>query len=118
MITGTSFGAGTGRRLAHVAAFLAEPRYLSLRPKSAAAEDLGFLGIVDANRAPENAELADLIEALNHPKAITIAQMTTVADGEFGMWIRDERTAVSSLTGWKNAAMCRSAMMSPKMAFG
>ena len=42
-------------------------RPLRLRPEGAAAEDPAFWEIVDAGRAPEDAEMADVLEAIGDP---------------------------------------------------
>jgi hypothetical protein len=46
---------------------------------------------VDANRAPEDAELADVLDRLGNPDATTIARLTNAADGEFKEWISDRK---------------------------
>jgi hypothetical protein len=48
-----------------------------------------FWDIVDANRAPEDAELADALDAMSRPSATTVDRIATFADAELGIWIRD-----------------------------
>ena len=48
--------------------------------------------IVDANRAPEDAELADVLDRLQNPNATTIIRIRNAATGSFGMWITDRKS--------------------------
>jgi hypothetical protein len=47
--------------------------------------------IVAANRAPEDAELADVLDRMGNPDATTLIRITGSADGDFEEWIRDRR---------------------------
>jgi hypothetical protein len=50
--------------------------------------------IVDANRAPEDAELADVFDALGNRPALTIADIISYATNEsFAEWLRDRRNS-------------------------
>ena len=51
----------------------------------------GFWQIVQSNMAPENVELADILDALGNPKAVTIDQVDDKAGGEFSRWLRDPK---------------------------
>jgi hypothetical protein len=75
----------------HVAAYLAELDISTFDPKAPPPKTPAFWDIVDASRAPEDAELADVIDAMKKPDATTIKQITSMADGEFGEWIRDRK---------------------------
>jgi hypothetical protein len=61
-------------------------------PKTAA-----FYEIVGASRAPEDAELADVLEALGQPEAVTLDTIQTKAFTmdryEFAQWFRDRKNA-------------------------
>jgi hypothetical protein len=46
---------------------------------------------VDANRAPEDAELADAIDHMNNPDAFTLEQLKYSADGEMAVWLGDRK---------------------------
>jgi hypothetical protein len=46
---------------------------------------------VDADRAPEDAELADVLDKLGNPAATTIARIANAATGDFEVWIRDRK---------------------------
>ena len=75
----------------HVVAYLATLDISSFDPKSPPPKTPAFLDIVDANRSPEDAELADIIDLLGRPAAITIATLTATATGTFEAWITDRR---------------------------
>jgi hypothetical protein len=75
----------------HVAAYLAALDLSDFDPKAPPPKTSAFWDIVDASRAPEDAELADVIDALGCPKATTIGHLATMADAEFGIWIRDRK---------------------------
>jgi hypothetical protein len=61
----------------HVAAYLAGFDLSGFNPKSPPPKTRAFWDIVNANRAPEDAELADILDALGNPAAVTL---TTVID--------------------------------------
>jgi hypothetical protein len=47
---------------------------------------------VNASRAPEDAELADVLERLAWPKAVTLAQLQNAAtDAAFSEWLKDRK---------------------------
>ena len=55
-------------------------------PKTAA-----FWDIVDANRAPEEAELADILDQLGRPDAITLTRITGATRGDLHGWLIDRK---------------------------
>jgi hypothetical protein len=79
----------------HVASYLAELDITTFDPKAPPQKTPAFWDIVNANRAPEDAELADTLEALNYPDAVTLASVILKTDEqslhEFGDWLRDRR---------------------------
>lgn len=75
----------------HVAAYLAERDLTGFDAKAPPPKTSAFWDIVDAGRAPEDAELADILDRMGNPEAITLKQITNVADGEFGAWISDRK---------------------------
>jgi hypothetical protein len=79
----------------HVAAYLASLDLASFDPKAPPPKTQTFWEIVDASRAPENAELADAIDALGSPNVITLEQLASRAFGSFGEWLRDRKNARS-----------------------
>jgi hypothetical protein len=50
-----------------------------------------FWDIVHVGSSPEDAELADLLDALKQPRDITMAKMRASATGGIGEWLEDRR---------------------------
>ena len=75
----------------HVAAYLAGLDLSDFNPKAPPPKTAAFWDIVDANRAPEDAELADVLDELGNPPAVTLALVQQKATGAFDDWIRDRR---------------------------
>jgi uncharacterized protein DUF5906 len=75
----------------HVAAYLAELDILSFDPKAPPPKTPAFWDIVDANRAPEDAELADVLDNMGSPDAATLIGITNHATGNFQEWIKDRK---------------------------
>lgn len=65
----------------HVAAYLREFDISEFDPKAPPPKTAAFWDIVDASRAPENAELADIIEGLGSPAAFTLSMLKSKAAG-------------------------------------
>ena len=74
-----------------MAAYLAELDISSFDPKAPPHKTEAFWDIVDANRAPEDAELADVLDKMGNPDVTTFERIADVADGEFKHWITDRR---------------------------
>jgi Family of unknown function (DUF5906) len=75
----------------HVAAYLTSVDITSFDPKTPPPKTAAFWDIVDASRAPEDAELADVLDELRSPDAITITRIANVATGEFLAWISERK---------------------------
>jgi hypothetical protein len=77
----------------HVAAYLAELDISDFDPKAPPPKTAAFWTIVDANRAPEDAELADVLDGLQNPDAVTIAQIRDAPKtvGGFIDWLDDRK---------------------------
>jgi hypothetical protein len=75
----------------HVAAHLQQRDIHAFNPKAPPPKTEAFWSIVDANRAPEDAELADLLERIGSPRAVSLGHIIELAEGSFGDWIRDRR---------------------------
>jgi hypothetical protein len=75
----------------HVAAFLHTLDLSSFNARAPPLKTAAFWQMVNVNRAPEEGELADVLERLGHPKAITIGSLILHADAEFAMWLRDRK---------------------------
>jgi hypothetical protein len=77
--------------ISHVAAYLATLDISDFKPKAPPAKTPAFWDIVDASRAPEDAELADAVDNLGNPNAVTIHQVANAAESEAAIWIRDRK---------------------------
>lgn len=75
----------------HVAAYLAMVDLSKFDPKAPPPKTAAFYDIVDANRAPEDAELADAIDALGMPPVVTIIGIKAHATDPFAEWLEDRR---------------------------
>jgi hypothetical protein len=76
---------------AHVAAYLRQYDLRAFDPKTPPRKTAAYWEIVDASRAPEDAELADAIEVLRSPAALTLEQVASRANGAFLEWLRDRK---------------------------
>ena len=76
----------------HVAAYLAEFDLANFDAKAPPPKTAAFWDIVAVNVAPEDAELADVLDALGRPDAVTLAQLIDKAAGtEAGEWLMDRK---------------------------
>jgi hypothetical protein len=81
--------AGCGMR--NVAAYLAALDLGEFDSKAPPPRTAAFLDIVDANRAPEDAAVADALEALKNPDAVTLSDFRVVATDSLIEWLDDRR---------------------------
>jgi hypothetical protein len=63
----------------------------SFNPKAPPPKTNAFLEIVNASRAPEDAELADVLDQIGWPKAVTLARLQASADYAFAEWLKDRK---------------------------
>jgi hypothetical protein len=76
----------------HVAAYLAGLDIEDFDPKAPPPKTPAFCDIVDANRAPEDAELADVLDEMGNPDVTTLSQLVSAATGkEIETWLRDRK---------------------------
>jgi hypothetical protein len=77
----------------HVATYLATLDISSFDPKAPPPKTAAFWAIADANRAPEDAELADVLDLLGNPDAITVDRIANAGSGEkeIQFWIKDRK---------------------------
>jgi hypothetical protein len=75
----------------HVAAFLAELDLASFDAKAPPPKTQAFWEIVDSSRAPEDGELADAIDLVGSPAALTLSQIAARAPEGFADWLRDRK---------------------------
>ena len=84
---------------AHVAALLAERDISSFDAKAPPKKTAAFWAIVDANAAPEEGELADVLDKMSIDvygrkvpvDATTLTIVTGYAEGQFEEWLRDRK---------------------------
>jgi hypothetical protein len=79
----------------HVVAYLAELDIASFDPKAPPPKTQAFWDIVDAHRAPEDAELADVLDKMGNPDATTLNAIATAACGLHGglaEWLTDRKS--------------------------
>jgi len=75
----------------HVAAYLQTLDLSTFDPKAPPPKTPAFYDIVDANRAPEDAELADVLDALGGRPAVTVTMLANYASDSFREWLMDRR---------------------------
>jgi hypothetical protein len=75
----------------HVATYLAELDISTFDPKAPPPKTEAFWAIVDANRAPEDAELADVLDRLDNPDVVLLSRIVSWANEDFACWLRDRR---------------------------
>jgi len=79
----------------NVAAYLADLDLSAFNAKAPPPRTLAFWEIVDASRAPEDAELADVIDEMGRPKIVTLNQLASRASAHFADWLRDRKNSRS-----------------------
>lgn len=85
--------------LGHVAAYLASFDLSSFDPKAPPPKTPAFWRAVDAGRAPEDAELADVLDGLKKspdddgPDAVTVGMLCIYASDSFREWLQDRRNS-------------------------
>jgi hypothetical protein len=82
---------------ASVAGYLQKLDLSGFEPKAPPPKTAAFHEIVGASRAPEDAEMADVLDGLGEPAAVTLDVITTKASTmgryEFSQWLRDRKNA-------------------------
>lgn len=79
--------------LGHVAAFLRGFDLSDFDAKAPPPHTPAFWDIVSANKSPEDAELADALEALAWPSAVTVAAIVSMAQPTFADFLTDRRNS-------------------------
>jgi hypothetical protein len=70
-------------------------------PSEAPPKTDAWLAIVETGQAPESAELAEMVERLGHPDAVTREDIRRRATGDFRTWLED----------WRNGSTIRHRMI-------
>ena len=77
-----------------IAAYLRDLDISNFNPKAPPTKTRAWWEIVDASRAPEDAELADALDQLERPDATTLTAIKTrVTSAEFVEWLGDRKNA-------------------------
>ena len=79
--------------IGHVGAYLRTLDLSGFDPKAPPPKTAAFWRVVDAGRAPEDAELEDVLDALKNPAAVTVNDLCTYASDSFREWLRDRRNS-------------------------
>jgi hypothetical protein len=72
---------------AHVAAYLGQLDISTFDPNAPPPKTPAFWDIVNASRAPEDSELADVIDALGNPDVLYLDMLIEKAKGEIAEWL-------------------------------
>ena len=76
----------------NVAAYLSGLDISNFDPKAPPPKTPAFWAIVDANQAPEEAELSDTLDKLGWPNATTINELALeTSNADFATWLRDRK---------------------------
>ena len=75
----------------HVTAYLDNLNLSGFDPKASPPKTQAWWDIIDANRAPEDAELADALDTLKSPDAVTLEQLKRVATSALYEWLDNRR---------------------------
>ena len=75
----------------HVAAYLDGVELAAFDPKAPPVKTSAFWRMVDAGRAPEDGEMADALDKLANPAAVTIDHVSSASSPTFQLWLRDAR---------------------------
>jgi hypothetical protein len=87
----TLWGWYEGGGYGHVTAYLTGLDISAFDAKAPPPKTAAFWDIIDASRASEDAELADVLDKLGNPNATTLIRVQNMASGDFETWIRDRR---------------------------
>jgi hypothetical protein len=80
--------------IGHVTAYLTELNLAGFDPKAPPPKTAAFWDIVDASSAPEDAELADALDKLGNPEAVTVAEIVRDSDSAaFQEWLNESKAA-------------------------
>jgi hypothetical protein len=76
----------------HVAAYLAELDISGFNPKAPPPKTPAFWDIVNVGEAPEDAELADVIDKLGNPEVLVVPELMANAAGTTAEWLMDRKS--------------------------
>jgi hypothetical protein len=76
-----------------VAHYLATLDISKFNPKAPPPQTEAFWQVVNSNRAPEAAEMADRLEVLGNPAVVTLDQLRVGAPEDFKVWLCDRKSS-------------------------
>lgn len=79
--------------IGHVCAFLQTLDLSQFNAKKPPPKTAAFYEIVNSNRPSEEAELADAVEALGHPNALTVDDVIRQSMDEMREWLKDRKNS-------------------------
>ena len=79
-----------GGGLGHVAAYLATLDLSGFNPKAPPLKTAAFWAIVGANRPAEESEIADVLDLIGNPPALTIERLAASAGSDLSNFLRDK----------------------------
>ena len=74
-----------------MAAYLAQLDLSDFEPKAPPPKTAVFWEMVQAGQAPEDAEIADVLDALGNPDAVTLMQIRDKASAGLDKWLSDRK---------------------------
>jgi DNA polymerase III delta prime subunit len=77
--------------MSNVAAYLAGLDLSDFDPKAPPPKTAAFWEIVDSNRSQDDSDLADVLDVLGNPEAVTLGMITQRADDAFRAWLLDRK---------------------------
>jgi Family of unknown function (DUF5906) len=77
----------------HVAHHLSRVDLVGFDAKAPPPKTPAFWEIVGASRAPEDSELADILDGMGWPEAVTVDRVVLLAPADFAAWLRDRKNA-------------------------
>jgi hypothetical protein len=95
-LTHTGMICGAGMLRAGLVTSRAEFDLSDFDPKVPPLKTAAFWDVVNASSAPEDAELSDVLDALNSPEAVTVAELIAKATRDTAEWLmsRKNRRAI------------------------
>jgi hypothetical protein len=75
----------------HVAAYLTQLDISGFNSKAPPPKTAAFWDIVTASRSSEDSELADALDLLGNPDAVTLLQVQNIATADFAVWLKDRK---------------------------
>jgi hypothetical protein len=76
---------------ANVAAYLANLDISGFNPKAPPPKTPAFYAMVETGRTPEDAEMADVLDDMGNPEAVTLPRIISRASDEFAAWLLDRK---------------------------